>query len=182
MLIFLDSINDDAQRKRFEWLYDRFKDPMMRMAQSILHNHHDAEDAVHDVFLRIATRHIKILDSLSDEQDLKYYLLASVKNTAINIARRNRKHLPLDDNINEHSAPGDDDFLDMLCSHLEYEELVRMIQSMPSPYKEVLYYRFYLELKVSAISRLTNRPVSTIKKQLSRGKKILLNQLTGDKE
>ena len=95
MLIFLESINDAAHRRRFEALYDRYKEPMMIMAQQILHNHHDAEDAVHEVFLNIATKRITILDTIANDRDLKYYLLASVKNTALNMEKRKSRLLPI---------------------------------------------------------------------------------------
>lgn len=179
MLIFLESINDDALRRRFETLYNRYKEPMMLMAQAILHNHHDAEDAVHEVFLNIAMRRIMIIDTITNDRDLKYYLLASVKNTALNMEKRKSRLLPIDEVLDKSTELNDDDFLEMLCQHLEYEELVQMIKSMPSPYKEVVYYHFYLEMKVSEISRLTNRSLTTVKKQISRGKKLLLSQITG---
>ncbi len=82
MLLILSLIEDDQRRDRLAELYKLYKQPMMDIAADILHNGHDAEDAVHTVFLNIATKRISILDDLSDIQDLKYYLLASARNAA----------------------------------------------------------------------------------------------------
>ena len=179
MLLFLEVIEIDSQKKRFEEIYSLFLEPMTIMAQSILHNAHDAEDAVHNVFLNIATKRIAVLDELSDNNDMKYYLLTAVKNAAINIQKHNNRLLSIDDISNRADVLKDESFVDTLYQRLEYEELIRMIRSMPSPYKEVMYYHFGLEMTAGTISRVTGRPISTVKKQLVRGKKIILKQFEG---
>ena len=95
MLLILSLIEDDQRRDRLAELYKLYKQPMMDIAADILHNGHDAEDAVHTVFLNIATKRISILDDLSDIQDLKYYLLASARNAAVNMLKANNRTVSL---------------------------------------------------------------------------------------
>ena len=178
MLLILSLIEDDQRRDRLAELYKLYKQPMMDIAADILHNGHDAEDAVHTVFLNIATKRISILDDLSDIQDLKYYLLASARNAAVNMLKANNRTVSLDENTDTISALETADFIGMLCDHLEYEELVEIIKSIPSPYREALHYRYNLEMRPARIARLLNRSVSTVKKQLVRGKKMLINEMT----
>lgn len=177
MLLILSLIEDDLHRDRLAELYRSYKQPMMDIAAAILHDRHDAEDAVHTVFLNIATKRISILNRLSDKQDLKYYLLASARNTAVNMLKTNNRTISLDENTGAVSSLETADFVGMLCDHLEYEELVEIIKSMPSPYREVLHYRYNLEIRPGMIARLLNRPVSTVKKQLVRGKQMLINEM-----
>ena len=160
MLLILSLIEDDQLRDRLAELYKLYKQPMMDIAADILHNGHDAEDAVHTVFLNIATKRISILDDLSDIQDLKYYLLASARNAAVNMLKANNRTVSLDENTDTISA------------------LEEIIKSIPSPYREALHYRYNLEMRPARIARLLNRSVSTVKKQLVRGKKMLINEMT----
>ena len=62
MLIYLQSIADPQDRNKFEQLYIQYKQLMFCVANSILRNEYDAEDAVHQAFLAI----VKNLDKISD--------------------------------------------------------------------------------------------------------------------
>lgn len=55
MLAFYMMLIDDEQNKsKFEKLYYEYRDRMMYVALSVLHNNEDAEDAVHNAFIGIA--------------------------------------------------------------------------------------------------------------------------------
>ena len=54
MLIYLTMIEAEEDRHRFLSLYRRYKKLMLYIAHDILHDPHDAEDAVHEAFLRLA--------------------------------------------------------------------------------------------------------------------------------
>lgn len=56
MLEFLAFIDDENERRLFEMLYLSYRKQMQAVARSILSNDADAEDAVHDVFLKLAKR------------------------------------------------------------------------------------------------------------------------------
>ena len=54
MLIYLTMIEAEEDRHRFLSLYRRYKKLMLYIAHDILPRPHDAEDAVHEAFLRLA--------------------------------------------------------------------------------------------------------------------------------
>lgn len=82
LAIYLSLIDDEDDREKFEILYYTYRKRMAYVANSVLHNEHDAEDAVHDTFIKLANNMKSIGDPDSD-QTLSYVLKA-VKNTAIN--------------------------------------------------------------------------------------------------
>lgn len=58
MLIYLSLIEEDAEREKFEMLYDAYRNLMFFLANEILGDTQDSEDVVHQSFLKI----IGILD------------------------------------------------------------------------------------------------------------------------
>ena len=54
MLIYLQTIDDPQDRTRFEAMYSAYRGLMFHVANRILQNAQDAEDAVHLAFLSLA--------------------------------------------------------------------------------------------------------------------------------
>ena len=80
--IYLNLIEDEGHRVEFEVIYKTYRKQMRMLAMSLLHNDADAEDVVHDVFYRIATRHMAFIRSLKKTEDVRNYLLKATKNTS----------------------------------------------------------------------------------------------------
>ena len=53
MLIYLQAIESEEERSKFEQLYFQYRGLMYHVAMRILNNPHSAEDAVHQAFLFI---------------------------------------------------------------------------------------------------------------------------------
>lgn len=165
-----------SEKNDFERLYFDYRLKMFLLAKSILHNDHDAEDAVHDVFLNVALKHRETLLKLKSETDKKNYLLKSVKNTALNKIRGKKELTVFDDEIADFQYAGIEnrDFFCEICNRLDYEELLRRIENLDEKYRDALYFHFVAELSVSETASLLGRSENTVKKQLVRGKKLLL--------
>ena len=111
---------------------------------------------------------------------MRNYLLIATKNTALNNIKKNKKSISLDDPTlidNDRIDISDDYFIDTVCSQNDYAAIVNVIREMDETYRDVLYYHFVLEMTVSQVAKNLRRPESTVKKQLVRGKKILLKKL-----
>lgn len=183
LTLYLNLIDETNSKSKFEEIYLSYRKQMLALSLSILHNEEDAEDVVHNVFLCIATKHMAFISSIENSNDLRNYLLKATKNTALNeIKKKTRTNIPLDSVIDyDKGKPlvlSDDEFVDLLCTKMEYTNVVKAIQSIGEPYKDVLYYHFVLELSVPDTAKHLNRKTDTVKKQLQRGKKLLLELLT----
>lgn len=177
LVLYMSFIDDENDKSKFEIIYYTYRERMLLMAESVLHNRQDAEDAVHDTFIKIA-RNMKSIDEPESVRTLSYVLKAT-KNTAINLnnknkSNENRVYIDSIDNIS------DKEFFEKLKISENYNEVVHAILELDDIYKDVLFYHFVQEMKVSEIADLLNRKKSTVKQQLVRGKKILLETL--DKE
>lgn len=52
--MYMSFIDSEDDREKFEIIYHEYRKRMVSVAYSILHNSEDAEDAVHETFIRIA--------------------------------------------------------------------------------------------------------------------------------
>ena len=182
LIIYLGLIDDEQQRIKFEEIYTTYRMQMIHLAKSYFENESDAEDVVHDVFVRIATKHMKFIQGLGNPEDVRNYLLKATKNTALNeLKRKGRANVSIED-IAESDLDGfpgltDDTFIETICTKAEYESVVQELLSMEEPYRDIMYYHFVLDLTVPEAAKLLGRKITTAKKQLVRGKKLLLYKL-----
>ena len=182
LTVYLSLIDDEHQRIKFEELYITYRMQMIHLAKTYFKNESDAEDVVHDVFVRIATKHMKFIQGLENPEDIRNYLLKATKNTALNeLKRKGRTHISIED-VSERdleSFPNltDDSFIEMICTKAEYDSVAQALLSMEEPYRDIMYYHFVMELSVPEAAKLLGRNIATAKKQLVRGKKLLLYML-----
>lgn len=182
LALYLAYLDNDKDKELFEEIFNSYKNQMVTLALSMLNNKNDAEDAVGDVFLRIAQKYFDVVREIKDETDLRNYLLKATKNTVINKLKQKKKdNISLDtvieynmDNIEELS---DDSFIEFLCNKIDYEQIIEAIKNLDEKYCDVLYYHYVMELTVPQTAKLLNQTLTTTKKQLVRGKKMLLNSL-----
>lgn len=182
LTVYLSLIDDMQQRIEFEEIYTTYRMQMIHLAKSFFENEADAEDVVHDVFVRVATKHMKFIQTLPNPEDVRNYLLKATKNTALNeLKRKGRTNVSIDE-ISESALESfpdltDDSFLEFICTRTEYERVTQALLSMEEPYRDIMYYHFVLDLSVPEAAKLLGRNIATAKKQLVRGKKILLYKL-----
>lgn len=181
MLVFyLSLIDNDNDRKLFERIYYAHRKQMLTLAFSILENEDDAEDLVHDVFCNIAEKYMQSLQNIKNEQDMKNYLLKATKNSALNKKRDTKPHISLQKSeymLNKDDL-NDNEFLDMVCNNISYQEVLSAIRSLDKKYEDVLYLHFVIGMTVPEVAEHLNRNKQTVKKQLFRGKILLLEKLS----
>ncbi|MBR6509317.1 MAG: sigma-70 family RNA polymerase sigma factor [Clostridia bacterium] len=189
LALYLAYLDDENDKQLFEDIYYSYRKQMLLMAESILKNMNDSEDAVSTVFLRIAQKNWDVVSNIKSDTDLRNYLLKATKNTALNMIKSKKKDNVSLDTIVEYDISGienisDDSFLETLCNKIEYDKIVEAIKSLNDKYRDVLYYHLVLDLTVSETAKLLNQSIPTTKKQLVRGKKTLLKilEINGDNE
>lgn len=94
MIMYLSMIDSPEDRSKFERLYTEYRDVMYYVAVKILQNEQDAEDAVHQAFLKIAEK-IEIVDGTICSRT-RGYVITIVENKAIDMYRYKQKHQTLE--------------------------------------------------------------------------------------
>lgn len=180
LAFYLSLIDNDNDRKLFERIYYAHRKQMLTLAFAILENEDDAEDLVHDVFCNIAEKYMQSLQNIKNEQDMKNYLLKATKNSALNKKRDTKTHISLHESeymLNKDDM-NDNEFLDMICNNISYQEVLSAIRSLDKKYEDVLYLHFVIGMTVPEVAEHLNRNKQTVKKQLLRGKILLLEKLS----
>ena len=86
MLVYLQMIESPEDKSKFEVIYLEYREYMYRVAFSILNNPQDAEDAVHNAFVKVVENIRNIGEPMSVKT--RGYLVTIVRNSAIDIYRR----------------------------------------------------------------------------------------------
>lgn len=88
MLVYLTMLDDPGERTLFSQVYDLYAQQMYRLAFDILRNAEDAEDAVHEVFLRLV-RYTGRLESASHPRT-RALVMTVTRSVAIDAYRRKK--------------------------------------------------------------------------------------------
>ena len=182
LALYLAYLDDDNDKKLFEDMYLSYRKQMVTFAITILGNEDDAQDAVGDVFLRIAQKNWDVVRGIENETDLRNYLLKATKNTSLNKIKGKKKENVSLDTIMEYDMDGiedlsDNTFLEVICNKFEYDKVVQAIRSLNEKYRDVMYCHYVMEMTVPETAKSLNQTLSATKQQLVRGKKMLLSLL-----
>lgn len=151
---------------------------VFRIAYSILRNHHDAEDAAQECFLRV----LKARKKLSEVRNPKTWL-ARVAWTAALDRRRGRAALAekqqSDDqeillSFADRSAPIDEVLADRQMEHL----LERLVAGLSEDLRHPLQLSTVQELNSAEIAAIMNIPESSVRTRLLRARRLLKEKLS----
>lgn len=159
MLVYLQFIDDPKERVLFETLYERERARMFNTANMILHNDADAEDAVHEAFIKIAKNMSKISGMGRHKQ--QKYLVTTVRRKAIDIYRKKANHPVVEPNYDLNSYTFD-----------SYSDgaIAQCILKLPFDYREILLLRFYMDLTYSEISKFLDITQALARKRVERAR------------
>ena len=168
---YANLIEDSKQALRFEDIYHGYRRQMLRVAEEVLDDRDAAEDAVHDAFLGIA-RNMPTVAKLR-EDEVRHYVLCSVRNAALQLLRGRWKELPLD----VAGDVSDEDFFALLTAKEDVSEAMRAMAELPEHYRDALYYRYVMELSPREAAELLHVKPETLRKQVNRAKSLLAQKL-----
>ncbi len=159
MMIYLAMIDSPEGKSKFTKLYEDYRGLMYHVAEKVLHNHHDAEDAVHQAFVTIAER-IDIVD-VSVESRLRSYVVTITENRAIDLYRSRQKWSCDELDENAVGIP------------VEYEgpnEAAQCMAKLPARHREVLILKYVHGYSFRETARLMNTTEVNAKKLALRAK------------
>lgn len=161
MLIYLQIIEKEADKAKFEQVYLRYRGLMFHTARQILNNDEDAEDAVHQAFLSIAKNMDKISDPLCSKT--RAYVVIIVERKAIDRYREKQRKAaqPLDDETAGLSFP------------LPAGGLAAAIGRLPARYREFILLRYAESYTNEELAKMLGLRLSGVRSLDARAKKKL---------
>ena len=174
--MYLSMVETEEQRSMVERLYIDHKQTMYHTAFAVLNNKQDAEDAVHEAFLRIITN----IDKLAEIETakIKSFIIIIVKNIAIDIYRQRLQKdvsdAPEDDNIEFSEVE------QQVLNSFEYEALNKAVGSLPETQRNVLILKYYHELSSADIASMLGITARAVNTRINRAENRLQKLLKED--
>ena len=165
--LFLDLIDEESDRELFEKIYDNYQKQMFYVIYKKIQDRQYAEDALQNLFIRIATNITKL--RTLNEEETQYYLYTCAKNAAIDMNKKLSKIKAV--SLEEFYNIPDNSYKYTAKEFEEKDYVVSLLQKLPDKYSDVLYCRYVTGLNDYEISIALNRKINTVRQQMSRGKK-----------
>jgi RNA polymerase sigma-70 factor, ECF subfamily len=177
-MVFKSAMAMEAATPTVETLVADHSRMVFRIAYSILRNHHDAEDAAQECFLRVW----KQKDRLSEVGNPKTWLARIAWTTALDKRRAGHKMLSLNDgelgqelmeSLSD-SAPIADE---QLAERQRQQLLQRLIAGLPEDLGQTLELSTVQELNSAEIAKVMEIPEGSVRTRLFRARKQLKEKL-----
>lgn len=175
LAIYLSLLETEAQRDKFEWLYQRYAGLLYQVAFSVVKEHFLAEDVVHETFLIL----IRMIDEVrtDDPKETAKFLKVIAHNKAIDTLRKLDKMQPWSNDALEYQAEErQTDPESVAINEESFERLVNCVKSMDELYRAPLELRMQ-GYKITQIAKFLEMNPQTVKVRLYRARKMLLQQL-----
>ena len=162
MLIYLQAIETPSERARFQEMYLTYRGLMYRVAYQILKNRQDAEDAVHQSFVKLAEQVERLPDGPG--QRMRNLAVTVAERKAIDLWRRRQRHpqVDLDEVPLSYSQPLPSD-----------GTLADAMANLPPRDREVLVLKYYNGYSAREIAGFLSATPDAVTQTLHRARKKL---------
>ena len=164
--MLLAMLETEEDRERFLKLHGAYEKKLYAVAVRVLGDRTAAEDAVQQTWLQIIRRWDRV--SQLPWSETEGYLVTAVKNTAVDMLRKNRR---------EESLPEDWDPPAPETEETAYRYLVSLIRALPESYRRVLELKCVEEESNREIARRLGLKESTVATRVLRGRTMLAEAL-----
>lgn len=165
MLIYLEMIETENDKEKFEQLYYKYRNLMYYVAHEVTKNQHDAEDAVQQAFLSII-ENLEKVDSVSSSRTRSFVSIIA-EHKAVDIVRKRRPVLELVKAENELATYLPDDG----------DELLQAMAKLPKRYQNILLLHYHNGYSAHELSKMLGMSLSAVRKTIWRAKEALRKML-----
>lgn len=175
MLLCISAIQNDAERSMVESLYHQYYKFMLYLANEILHDPNQAEDAVSQAFVKIIDKFQKF--SFEDCNKTKGLIGILVKDICYDMLRaeKRREYIPIEDyKIPENSENYP---LDYILSQEDYNALLELLSGLSVKSGSILRLKYIYDYSDREIAEFLNISPENVRVRLHRAKSALLYAL-----
>ncbi len=163
LMFYLQMIETPEDRSKFEKMYMTYRGLMYYVAYDVLKNEQDAEDAVHQAFVKIAEHIEKVGDPICDKT--KSYLVTIVENKALDQYRQINRHEMVEYN---------DKNIGLQVEYSGSFDLANCLAQLKPKYRHVLILKYRHGYTNKEVAQLLDTTEFNVKKIEQRAKAKLL--------
>lgn len=131
-------------------------------------------DAALDIVQEAIIKALENIDKLRVKEYVKTWFYRILINEALMYIRKNKKYVQMECDIKEEL----EDFENTSDNNIE---IYQNVQKLDDKLKTVIVLRYFENLKLEEISKITNTNLSTVKSRLYKGLEIIKSNMEGDK-
>lgn len=155
-----------------DWIWNAYASRLLAFATALLCSHHDAEETLQNVFVKIARNR----DRLAAARSLKAYLFTMARNEAMTLARR-RGRIEISVDPSEFGLiPADPAHPP---AHDEAEAAARHLAALPEKQREVIVLKIFQDMTFDEIARSLRISLNTAASRYRYGLEKLRKLLKG---
>ena len=143
MLVYLQMIETQEDKDKFEVLYEEYRGLMYYIANQILQNDQDSEDAVHNAFVTIAENMKNISEPVCPKT--KSYIVTIIESRAIDLYRHKQRHP---------SVSLDDITVGTQVEYVGKDGVAKCIAQLPNRYRHVLVLKHQLGFNNREVAKI----------------------------
>ena len=167
MLVFTQMLETADERLKIEKIFHTYGNLMFHVANKILNNDHDAEDAVQQAMFAIYQNLEKF--SVIKCPQSRSFIVTIVERKAIDLYRAKRRNAVVSFEEESINVPA----LSVVDAAAERTDLAKAMAMLPTRYRELLFLKFdngYSEREIAVMCSMTE---ANVKKTIQRAKKRL---------
>lgn len=156
----------DGDARAFEGLVRLHQGMAMRVAYLVIRDPHEAEDVTQDAFVKA----FRSLARFKLGSPFRPWLLAIVRNVALNRvrSRKRRDRLTLRAAANDLSVERAPSAETVAIAHDQYTRLLAAVDELPKKHRDIVSYRYLLDLSEKETSEILRIPAGTVKSRSAR--------------
>lgn len=173
MGLFITQLDDDDRAFMLD-LYKNYYNLARKTIYSITHNNENIEDLIDDAFVKLIEKipKIRTLDCCRTTS----YVVYTFRSVAINYLKHNnveKKHIYYSENMDltEDLYDLEDDTEERLVQQEELELLNIAFSKLPQSQKDLLYYKYILEMSDKDIAEILGIAPASVRQYLTRARR-----------
>ena len=167
MIIYLQMLETSEEKVRFEELVHTYKNLMFYVANQILNNEHDAEDAVQQAFFAILKNFEKISEIKCPQT--RSFVVTVVERKAIDLYRAKNRNAVISFDEEYINTPASD----AADAVADRTDLAQALAMLPTRYRELLLLKYDSGYSDQEIATMCSMTPANVKKTIHRAKKRL---------
>ncbi len=158
----------------FEQLVKRYQSKLLGFVYHIIRDEQAADDIVQESFINL----YKTIDRVDRSKKFSSYVFSIARNTTISHIRKYKKEVPLDDIL----ASSEEESLYAQIVQAEQSHTIRgALSKIPVQYQKVIRLYYFEDLSYEEVAKSLALPINTIRTHLRRGKDMLRDLLSYEK-
>ena len=156
-------VDDADERELVQQLFFTYGQRVKALAGRILRNEQDAEDALHDTFLKIIRYRKKFVGA--DPAEIKRLIVILTKSVCFNLYRRKKRECDLfaaEDGGPDWQDAGEIDAIEAFLARESAARLRDAINTLSAPAREIVLLKYYSGFSNTEIAALLGLPASTV--------------------